>query len=217
MDESSSAILEGALRKGHVIHAFLSGGGLRVIRVEKERHGTLLGYGEHPSVVEALKHAAEDFVAGGRPYADVYGGPTARYAHYLTGSPSSNSELDAWLRLGNTFDARAEGPEFVVELKGMHIVKTPDETLERARANKGQPVVWRDRGYTYESVADSRGGVDTRVLKIVEGRSGAHGAWHYEIAKVGRAQSLTQAFMQALSASPVEERAPDYVKPPMSG
>jgi hypothetical protein len=208
MDESSSAILEGALRKGHVIHAFLSGGGLRVIRVEKERHGTLLGYGEHPSVSEALKHAAEDFVAGGRPYADVYG-DNGKYPHYLTGSPTPDSELDSWLRHGNTFDARAEGQEFVVELKGMHLVNTPDEALERARANKGHPAVWRDRGYTYESVADSRGGVTTRVLKIAEGRSGAHGAWYYDIAKVGRSPSLAQAFMQALSASPVEERAAD--------
>ncbi len=205
MDESSSAILEGALRKGHVIHAFLSGGRLRVICVEKERHGALLGYGEHPSVVEALKHAAEDFVAGGRPYAEVYG-EDGKYPHHVDGSSfSSDSELDGWLRHGNTFDAMADGQVFIVELKGLHLVSTPDEALERARANKGHPAVWRDRGYTYESVADSSGGVSTRLLKIAEGRSGDHGAWHYDIAKVGRASSLSQAFAKALSAGPVEK------------
>lgn len=205
MDESY-ATLEGALRKGHVIHAFRSGGGLRVIRIEKERHGALVGYGEHPSVDEAMKRAADDFRAGGRPYADVYG-DNGKYPHYyLTGSTSSDSELDAWLHQGHTFDARAEGEQFIVELKGCHIVHTPDETLERARASKGQPIVWEERGYTYESVAD-KDGVSTRVVKVPGGLERAHGAWTYDMVKTGRAATLSQAFAKALAAKQTEATA----------
>ena len=82
-------MLEGALRKGNVIRAFLSGGRLRVVHIEKGRHGKLTGYGEHPNIEDALKHAAEDFAAGQRDYKKVYG-EKGLYPHYLSGSSSAS-------------------------------------------------------------------------------------------------------------------------------
>ena len=67
--------LQQALRNGAKLHAFLSGGGLRVVRLEKG--GKLLGYGEHPYIEEALRHADEDTEAGGRPYAFLMRGAGA--------------------------------------------------------------------------------------------------------------------------------------------
>src|SRR3989344_9530066 len=104
-----------ALAEGSKIHGFLSGGGLRVVIVKSKQK--LRGYGEHPSVDEALIHANEDFLAGGRPYKEVYG---KVHTHYLTGSRDTTSPLDAWLRQGNTFDAYRVGEnQIVVDLKGL--------------------------------------------------------------------------------------------------
>jgi hypothetical protein len=57
-DVRAMRTLESAILKGHVVRAFLSGGGLRVVRIEKERpegrwhtkrgqHDELAGYGKH--------------------------------------------------------------------------------------------------------------------------------------------------------------------------
>ena len=48
-------LVEEALRKGKGLHAFLSGGGLRVVRIEDKGRGTLRGYGEHPHIDEAQR------------------------------------------------------------------------------------------------------------------------------------------------------------------
>jgi hypothetical protein len=98
---NTMAVLEKALRAGNTMHAFRSGGGLRVIRIEKGQRGALKGYGEHPGVDEALQHAAEDYEAGHRDYSKVYSSK-GLYPHYLTGSSSSETELDAWIRQGLT-------------------------------------------------------------------------------------------------------------------
>ena len=144
MDKKTAKILEGALRKGNCIHAFLSGGGLRVIRIEKNScNGKLLGYGEHPEIDEALRHVAEDFAAGGRPYHKVYG-PKGKYAHYLTGSSTTTGELDAWIRQGRTFDIRSEGDQIVVELRGYEEFRTSEAA--EARARNGETIAHRKPG-----------------------------------------------------------------------
>jgi hypothetical protein len=106
--------IEKALREGCKVRAFLSGGGLRVIRIEDAEH-ELKGYGEHPHAEEALQHADDDYAAGGREYSDVYGGTEP---HYLTGSTTTVGELDAWVRTGSTFHAVTEGDGFVFVLDG---------------------------------------------------------------------------------------------------
>lgn len=106
--------IEKALREGCKVRAFLSGGGLRVIRIEDAKH-QLKGYGEYPHVEEALRHADDDYAAGGREYSAVYGGSEP---HYLTGSTTTTGELDAWVRTGSTFHAVAKGDGFVFILDG---------------------------------------------------------------------------------------------------
>lgn len=103
-----------AIRTGCVARAFLSGGGLRVIRIE-DANQELKGYGEHPHIDEALRHADEDYAAGGRPYDEVYGGSKT---HYLTGSTTPNSELDAWIRQGSKFRATSKDDVVTFELLG---------------------------------------------------------------------------------------------------
>lgn len=108
--------IDQALERGNRLHGFLSGGGLRVIRLELD--GELKGYGEHPNVDEALIHASEDFSAGGRDYYEVYG---KLYPHYLTGSSEITSPLDGWLLRGRTIDAyRVYRGKVRVELTGMN-------------------------------------------------------------------------------------------------
>lgn len=98
--------LEAALRKGGTLHAFSSGGGLRVFRLEGsvtpgKRGMKLLAYGEHPHAEIALRHTEEDCAAGGRKYDDVYG---KLYDHYLTGSRDTSSNIDRFLRVSRSFD-----------------------------------------------------------------------------------------------------------------
>lgn len=64
--------LEQALRAGGQLHAFRSGGGLRVVRVERD--AGLVAYGEHPHMGDALRLAGEDYAAGQQCY-----NPTNRF------------------------------------------------------------------------------------------------------------------------------------------
>ena len=59
INDSTIQILENALRGDGKMHAFLSGGGLRVVRIEVR--GDLVAYGEHPVVSDALRICADDF------------------------------------------------------------------------------------------------------------------------------------------------------------
>lgn len=102
-----------ALREGCRLQAFCSGGGLRIVRIEKD--GKLKGYGEHPMIHDALSHVDEDFLAGGKPHNEVYG---KKYPHYLTGSASSSNDLDVWILRGCTFDVWQEGDEIIFQLNG---------------------------------------------------------------------------------------------------
>ena len=101
------------LAGGAELRAFCSVGGLRVVRIERE--GTLLGYGEHPSLEDALSHANEDILAGHREYKEVYG---ESKPHYLTGSSTPTSLADQWVLSGNKircfFDNLAQ--KFVCEM-----------------------------------------------------------------------------------------------------
>ena len=91
--------LEKALRDGAKIHIFRSGGGLRVVRVEKK--GELISYGEHPYLSGALAHAESDF---GLSYAEQYG-DDGKHLHYLTGEyPKFSDPIDAYISGDNTLD-----------------------------------------------------------------------------------------------------------------
>jgi hypothetical protein len=91
--------VEACIRSGGRIHAFRSGGGLRVLRLEQDER--LKAYGEHPHVEVAFRHLEEGCAAGGRPYGEVYG---TIYDNYWTGSTTTSSSIDRFLRMGRSFD-----------------------------------------------------------------------------------------------------------------
>lgn len=208
MESASLATLESGLRKGLRIHAFRSGGGLRVVRLEDkgDTEKSLKGYGEHYTAEMALTYTAEDYEAGQRDYHDVYG-EDKLHPHYLTGSSAANSRLDLWLLRGCTFDAYEAAGEVVFELHGYEDTQHPEGVDERARA--GEVVRWSNRGYVYETqLSHFRGsapGVSTSIVSSPEGKHSGADPWTYQIIKTGRAATLAQAIEAAFDAPSVEK------------
>jgi hypothetical protein len=193
-----------ALRKGYRGHAFLSGGGLRVISFSKGSKEK--AYGEHPHIEEALIHADEDYLAGGRPYKEVYG---KKYPHYLTGDTVSTSNLDYWIRQSHTFDVWQDGESIVVELKGLTQTKV-SKTIEESvlQMEEGEGVLWQDRGYVYfterSQFPNGKPCVSTRVIKKPRGDKNELRAWMYSITKTGRGSNFHEAAQNAFAAPEVE-------------
>jgi hypothetical protein len=164
---------------------------------------SLKGYGEHPAVEEALRHASEDYLAGRRPYETVYG---VLYDHYLTGSSSPSSELDAWVLQGQTFDAWFEDREIVFDLRGYHNTRTPREIIEKLETQN--PVIWENRGYTFSTsrmtAPDGSPGAITETTHKPPGDPQGHRAWMYRIAKRGAGPDFIKASEAALKAPAVE-------------
>lgn len=195
-----------ALIRGNRLHGFLSGSGLRVIRIEGEGD-RLTGYGEHPHVTDALLHASEDYLTGRRNYKYVYG---KKYPHYLTGSSESTSDLDSWLLQGNTIDAykRPDG-ETVVELTGLTLVHIPNDVSDRVRISH-KSVTWRQRGFTYVTkptyINLYNGKVDgesTTVIKSPDDGS-LTDPWSYYSSKIGEGQDFNEALNKAFEAPNLE-------------
>lgn len=192
------------LRQGANLHAFLSGGGLRVLRVEKG--GRLLGYGEAPTLSEAFALLEEDFCEGkgkSRPYHKVYDGK--RHPHYLTGQSTPDGALDAWVRSGSTFDVVCSDGGFSVTLSGYQHQPTPaDVTVERV--SREGVVCWKDRGFVYEATpacfASGTIGMSIRTLNKVEGRD----PFFYRVRKTALATVLEEALDLALQAQAEEVR-----------
>ncbi len=111
--------VERFLKEGLLLHAFRSGGGLRVLRVDEKvsQKDKALAYGESFDVWNAFRILADDMDAGGRPYSEVYGNGKLE-VHYLTGCSSSSDPLDHWLLHGNTFDIYRDGQELTIEMWG---------------------------------------------------------------------------------------------------
>ena len=194
-------VIEGALRSGAKLHAFLSGGGLRVLSLDLD--GKRVGYGEHPNVEEAFTHLAEDFEAGNRPYKEVYG---KLHTHYLTGSSETTSALDAWVCQGSKFDAYEQDGLFVFVLSGHGHTEMSKDMEERA--TNGETIRWSHRGYTFESWPSVFPGNGekccvTSILESPEGRGGAD-PWMYPITKTGRAEVLVEAIAKAFEAEEIE-------------
>ena len=151
--------VEALLRDGAYLHAFRSGGGLRVVRVSTSAN--LLAYGEYPDIGEALAHAEEDARAGGREYSEVYG---KIHDHYLTGSSSPASSLDWWVLRGRAFDVLFEAGKFVFQSTFTSRRKTPQGVVAALRLDEikrfrdgglheyADPKVrWKEDGYEFEA------------------------------------------------------------------
>ena len=191
-----------AIKKGCRVHAFLSGGGLRVVRIEKL--GKLKGYGEHPQIEDALTHANEDFLAGGRPYKKVYGG---KKPHYLTGSSTSSGPLDQWLLQGHTFDAWQEGDDVVFQLKGLTQVEIPKEICDKV-LQTGVQAKYEHRGYTYRIIKtkfpNGEPCTSAAVIKSQKNKKNGADPWMYTTTKTARDKNFWAAMENAFKAKDVE-------------
>jgi len=195
-----------ALRDGCRLHAFLSDDELRVIRIKKGEE--LLGFGKHPQAEGALAHANEDWGAGHRPYAEVYGDSGTKM-HYLTRSSTASSPLDCWLLAGRTFDAWGLVSGVVVfQLSGLDRVTLPEDILDEV-LRTGQPATWDHRGYTYHIVPSNFPNgeqcVSIKVVSCPEGKeSGDADSWMYHITKTGQGPDLWSAMENAFESPEVE-------------
>ena len=68
-------------------------------------------------IEDALAHANEDYLAGGRRYEEVYG---KIYPFHPCGGHEITSLLDGWIKDGFGFIASWENDEVVVELQGVN-------------------------------------------------------------------------------------------------
>jgi hypothetical protein len=116
-----SNLEEALLVKDTRLHAFRSGGGLRVIRMEADFN--LIAYGESPWLPEAFRILNDDYnfyLKNGhrRGYDEVYG---QNEDHYLTGDPiPSDDPVEKWILRGNSFDCYRDfaTKQFVFSLTG---------------------------------------------------------------------------------------------------
>lgn len=191
-----------ALQEGYKLHAFRSGGGLRVVRLDRGSDACR-GYGEHPNVEEALNFLEEDTLAGGRPYGTVYG---KLHPHYLTGSNTASSNLDAWLLRGHTFDCWQEDEEVVFQLNGHVRTETPPDVEKRiAELEFGEGALWKNRGFTYftEKTKGFRGGV-AFTTRVVDSPDEKRDAWMYRVTKTGCGKDIWEAMKNAFAADEKE-------------
>jgi hypothetical protein len=189
-----------ALASGCVVRGFLSSGGLRVVRIEK--NGKLKGYGEHPEVDEAIKHADEDYLAGGRKYEEVYGDGKI-YPHYLTGSLSTSSELDAWILKRRQFLAESLNGEVILKLTAVKQFIVPRENIEIVLNSGDSQEVKTRTGYTYLLRKTRDGEVRISVTSRPEGIDSKKD-WFYDIQKIGKGKNFQEALDQALSTEEEE-------------
>lgn len=194
-----------ALRKGLRLHAFLSGGGLRVVSLV-DSHDNEKAYGEHPHVEEALNYLDEDFLAGHRPYDEVYGSK-GKYTHYLTGSSIPTSNLDNLLCHGNRFDVWQYGNNIVFVIHGYKHVDMPKISKVIARILPGVPIPWYERGFIHSSVysthlfANGEPGYSSRTLNPK--KDGIRSTM-YKTIKIGHGKTFWQAMENAFRAAEKE-------------
>lgn len=195
--------LHKGLRDGARLHAFRSGGGLRVVWLKEG--AKLVGYGEHPYVEEALRHADEDTAAGQRKYTEVYG---KIYDHYYTGSASPYSDLDAWLLRGGTFDVVYQDGQFQAMMKNIEDTHIPKDVKERVRTTC-QAETFSSRGYTYEvspfRFPNGESGVSTRAIDTPPGKNEP---MLWDAIRTGYGATLLEALAAAMTAQPEEDQTP---------
>lgn len=198
---SDYSTIEAALRSGAKLHAFLSGGGLRVVRLEQD--DKLLGYGEHPHLSNAFEYCEEDTKAGGRPYGEVYG---KLHDLYVTGSTTTNDELDAWIRRGRSFDVTVRDGVTEAVLHGYQDNEAPAGFQERAM--KGETLTWTSRGYTYRispyHFPNGEPGSSTVVIESPKDKRHGADSSMWPITQTATGSTLLEALLAALKAPPVE-------------
>lgn len=201
--------LTAALLKGHFLHGFRSGGGLRVFRMEKGgKDGKLIGYGEHPNAMEALSLLAEDLSVLGRAYKSVYG---KLHPHYLTGSSSPQNELDNRILHGDSVDAYMKNKKIEFVISGYSEYHATKEIMAQAKKQPGVGVLHENRGCQFETVfgfeifpgGQDRSGWTTRVVSLPKGMA-HHRATMWTSTQTGCADTFFEAMERAFVAPEME-------------
>lgn len=208
--------LDRALERGGRIQGFGSGGGLRVIRIEQNRGADLIGYGEHPSVERALRRAAAE--AAGKK-------SDPKRLEYLTGSPECTSQVDAWLRYGNTFLLRFIGGLVEARFFGYSDMEAPEGMQDRVIATL-VPEEFEQRGCRFRMTpirfANGEPGVSIAVVSLPEGMP-HHRAFMWRSMRRGTGAGFLAAIAAALGSEDIEiadgfyEKARDYLEPESAG
>ncbi len=190
------------LKDGGEIHAFCSGGGLRVVYMRRDGSDDNMAYGEHPHIEDALNHLEEDFLAGSRKYKDVYGG---LYPHYLTGESIATSNLDSWILQGRTFDCFQVRDEIHFVLNGCGESKMPKDVYNKV-IGTFEPVQWKHRGFIFLSKPSSIGtcmGVSVNVIASPINGKGLN-PHRYNFVKLGKSKTFWEAVKKAFEAPETE-------------
>lgn len=136
--------IEDVLKSGYKLHAFSSGGRLRVVYFEKE--GEQKFYGESCNIYEALRILKDDIKFGGRQYKEVYG-PIE--PHYLTGEhPVDNFDCLVY-QSDKSFTAYYEDGNYVVRLQQSVDPRLPKEVEMLVLSGK----------YNYQEINDDERGI----------------------------------------------------------
>ncbi len=198
------------LRAGCHMHAFLSGGGCRVVRMERP-HGLisardaklqnlkfgLVGYGDNCNVEPALIDCARNLLGG------------ESEIPYLTGALEPTSKLDHWLRQGATFDAFLHAYEnlIVFELHGWGHYECPSGLVERViRTGKAEEHEQRGFRYLVEPFTfpgNGAPGVSSQTVFRPKG-SGKIADNMWQFTKTGAGSTLHEAIEAAFAAPEVE-------------
>lgn len=192
--------VEDSLGQGFRLHAFLSGAGLRCVSLS--RNGKQRAYGEHPHIDQALSLLEQDVLPGGQTYEHVYGG---KNPHYLTGSSLSTSNIDYWVRRGNTIDVWRDEGDFVCSLEGYeHDERMPEWVRQWTCARPGQPMWYGDdRGFLRKCIFLRHlfpNGEDGHELEIIQKPKEKSDSYFYKIIKTGRGKTVWEAIIAALKA-----------------
>ena len=197
--------IEQGLRDGHSLHGFRSGGGLRVVYMENDKHETV-AYGEAPHIEEALQHAALDYSLGHETYEQQYSGEQARYPHYLTGDTEASSLLDEKMRGGMKIEARRDprNNDIAVALSGMKHAPEIPAGLEDFVTSTGNPTTFEERGIVYGArriySASGDVGMEIHVLANPHNRR----TNFYDYAKIAAGPTFVEAVAAAFEAPEVE-------------
>jgi len=139
--QSKRESIQVALFDGFKLHGFRSGGGLRVLSLEKEGESEKY-YGESINFEEALRILEDDVKAGGRAYKDVYG---KIETHYLTGEYGDESRgIDSLIVRGNSFDIFVEHGWFIF-YSDAFVQFVPDQRIDDYVTDRGVTVFWKSK------------------------------------------------------------------------
>jgi len=196
--------LHQALKKGAKLHAFRSGGGTRVVRLEIR--DDLAGYGESITLEDALRRANDNYLKIK---------PRKSDKNYLTGQSLAASNVDAIALQGYSIDAWYDTLAelyYVQYLEFCHR-EVPEKVIAQAKSQPNVPVVFRDTAstrYLYVVTfvpgmfANGEDGTSTKCLTTSIDGGVPDDAYFYHAQKLGSGKNIWEAFQNAIASPSVE-------------